>query len=50
MIWTAIAGSLSNPNSERNSAMAVSVTGDFNTNPAYTGRFIPTIWAGKLNV
>jgi hypothetical protein len=30
--------------------MAVSVTGDFNTSPAYTGYFIPTIWSGKLNV
>lgn len=30
--------------------MAISVTGDFTTNPAYTTRFIPTIWAGKLNV
>ncbi len=30
--------------------MAVTVTGSFTTNPAYTGRFIPTLWAGKLNV
>jgi len=30
--------------------MAVAVTGSFTTNPAYTGRFIPTLWAGKLNV
>jgi len=30
--------------------MAVSVTGDFVTSPAYTTRFIPTLWAGKLNV
>lgn len=30
--------------------MAVAVTGAFNVSPAYTGRFIPTLWAGKLNV
>lgn len=30
--------------------MAVAVTGAFNTNPAYTTKFIPTLWAGKLNV
>lgn len=30
--------------------MAVSVTGDFVTSPAYTATFIPTLWAGKLNV
>ena len=30
--------------------MAVAVTGAFNTNPAYSGKFIPTLWAGKLNV
>lgn len=30
--------------------MSVAVTGDFNTSPAYTGYFIPTIWSGKLNV
>lgn len=30
--------------------MAVAVTGDFITNPTYTGKFIPTLWSGKLNV
>lgn len=30
--------------------MAVAVTGSFTTSPAYTGKFIPTLWAGKLNV
>lgn len=30
--------------------MAVAVSGDFTTSPAYTTRFIPTLWAGKLNV
>jgi len=30
--------------------MAVTVSGDFTTSPAYTTRFIPTLWAGKLNV
>lgn len=30
--------------------MAVAVTGDFSTNPAYSGKFIPTLWSGKLNV
>lgn len=30
--------------------MAVAVQSPFNTNPAYSGTFIPTIWSGKLNV
>lgn len=30
--------------------MAVPVQAPFNTNPAYSGTFIPTIWSGKLNV
>lgn len=30
--------------------MAIAVSGSFNTNPAYTAKFIPTLWAGKLNV
>lgn len=30
--------------------MAFAVSGDFTTNPAYTTRFIPTIWSSKLNV
>lgn len=30
--------------------MAIAVTGSFNTSPAYSGNFIPTIWSGKLNV
>jgi len=25
------------------------VTAPFNTSPAYSGTFIPTIWSGKLN-
>ena len=30
--------------------MAVAVQAPFNTSPAYSGTFIPTIWSGKLNV
>ena len=30
--------------------MPVAVTGSFTTNPAYSGKFIPTLWASKLNV
>ncbi len=30
--------------------MAVAVQSPFNTSPAYTATFIPTVWAGKLNV
>lgn len=30
--------------------MAIAVQSPFNTNPAYSGTFIPTIWSGKLNV
>lgn len=30
--------------------MAYAVSGDFTTSPAYTTRFIPTIWSSKLNV
>lgn len=29
--------------------MAIAVQSPFNTNPAYSGTFIPTIWSGKLN-
>lgn len=29
--------------------MAIAVQAPFNTNPAYSGTFIPTIWSGKLN-
>lgn len=28
----------------------LSVSGSFDTNPSYSGTFIPTVWAGKLNV
>lgn len=30
--------------------MSTAVQSPFNTNPAYSGTFIPTIWSGKLNV
>lgn len=30
--------------------MAVAVQSPFNTSPAYTATFIPTLWSGKLNV
>lgn len=30
--------------------MAVPVQAPFNTNPAYSGAFIPQLWSGKLNV
>lgn len=30
--------------------MSVAVQSPFNTNPAYSGTFIPQIWSGKLNV
>lgn len=30
--------------------MAIAVQAPFVTSPAYTGNFIPTLWAGKLNV
>lgn len=30
--------------------MSIAVQSPFNTNPAYSGTFIPTIWSGKLNV
>lgn len=30
--------------------MAIAVQSPFNTSPAYSGTFIPTIWSGKLNV
>jgi hypothetical protein len=29
--------------------MAIAVQSPFNTSPAYSGTFIPTIWSGKLN-
>lgn len=31
-------------------AAVTPVSGDFATNPSYSGTFIPTIWSGKLNV
>lgn len=31
-------------------AVVTPVTGVFNTTPAYSGSFIPTVWASKLNV
>jgi len=30
--------------------MTIAVQAPFNSNPAYSGTFIPTIWSGKLNV
>lgn len=30
--------------------MSINVQAPFNTNPAYSGTFIPQIWSGKLNV
>jgi hypothetical protein len=30
--------------------MSVAVQAPFNTNPAYSGTFIPALWSGKLNV
>lgn len=30
--------------------MSIAVQAPFNTNPAYSGTFIPTVWSGKLNV
>lgn len=29
--------------------MAIAVSNSFNTTPAYSGSFIPTLWSGKLN-